>query len=112
MRIRKPLVELIEDEAVRESLIWLYEYLVQLPILRGEFEFFEVDIRSSIVDESIPHKLGFVPKDIILTSATNGAQVIFNYDKFTLENIVVQTNVPSVIRFLAGRYTDESENLR
>jgi hypothetical protein len=102
--LRKPLVDLIEDVNVRESLSWLYEYLIQVPLLRGQFDFFEVQIFSTGVEEKVPHKLGFVPKDIIVTSVTNSATVTFKYDKFDITNVVLQASAPCVVRFLAGRY--------
>lgn len=105
MKLRKPLVELIEDPNIRESLTWLYEYLIQIPLLQGEFEFYEMDIRSTATDEAIVHKLGFVPKDVILTFKSDpAADITFQFDQFNLQDIVVQASAPCVIRFLAGRY--------
>ena len=105
MKLRKPLVELIDDENTRESLTWIYEFLINVPLLNGEFDFFEEEIRSTATDEKIVHKLGFVPKDVILTYKSNPAvDVMFQFDQFDLTNLVVQTSGPVVIRFLAGRY--------
>ena len=66
-RLRKPLVELVTDINIRESLQWIYEYLIQVPILAGEFEHMEIDFQGAISNELIPHRLGFKPKDVIQT---------------------------------------------
>jgi hypothetical protein len=103
-QLRKPLVELMEDVNIRESFTWLYEFLTQIPILQGDFKFFEFEIKSTNTAEKIPHRLGFVPKDIILTSVSNGATVTFLYNKFDITNVVLQASTPCVVRFLAGRF--------
>ncbi len=106
-RLRKPLVDLIKDINIRESLQWIYEYILQIPILRGDFKFFEVTFNGAVTDEKIPHNLGFTPKDIISLSSVGTGAATFQYAKFTSTNLVITTTGACVIRFFAGRYQNE-----
>jgi hypothetical protein len=104
--LRKPLVELIEDVNIRESLTWLYEYLIQVPILRGAWRFVETEVRSTGVDEEILHGLTFTPKDVILTNVSNGETVTFSFEKFNDRAVFLSASGPCVIRFFVGRYIE------
>jgi len=107
--LRKPLVELIEDENVRESLQWVYEYLSQIPLLGGQFTHFIVKFSAAVANEKIPHKLGFTPTDVIQTSiiGPGGVTATFGYAQFDKTNLVITTSGACVIRFFAGRYENE-----
>lgn len=106
LQLRKPLVELIEDANIRESLQWIYEYLSDISLLRGQFEHFDIEIQGATT-EKIPHKLGFIPKDVILTSVVGTGVPTFEYAEFDKTYIVVSTTASCVIRFFAGRYENE-----
>lgn len=110
--LRRPIFEEITDERVRESIQWMYEYLLATPLLQGRFEHFSITTIGAVTNLKIPHTLGFAPKDIIqtsITSATFGASVIFAYSSFTPEYIVLTTSAPLTVRFFGGSY--ELENL-
>lgn len=106
-QLRKPLVELIEDTNVRESLQWIYEYLSDISLLRGQFQHYSIEFPAPISDERIPHKLGFQPTDVILTSVTGNGAPTFEYDQFDKTSLVISTSGACVIRFFAGRYENE-----
>lgn len=107
-RLRKPLVDLMNDENIRESFTWLYEFLTQIPLLNGDFEHFEYTIEQAVTDEKLPHKLGFTPKDIILTYVVpNTVTVTFDYENFDSQNLVVTTSGACTFRVFAGRYVNE-----
>jgi hypothetical protein len=106
--LRRPIFEDIKDERVRESVQWLYEYLIAEPILRGKFEFFEITTKGAVTALKIPHNLGFQPKDIIKTSEIGGTTT-FLYSSFTTQYIVITTTAALTVRFFGGTY--ESENV-
>jgi hypothetical protein len=94
----------MEDEKVRESLQWMYEYIIAQPLLNGKFEFLTVTVTSAVTDLAVPHNLPFVPKDIILTSVSNSATVTFKYDSFTSSTITLTTSAACTVRFFGGSY--------
>ena len=106
--LRRPVLEEIEDERVREALQWMYEYLKQEAILRGKFNFFAITTKNAVTGLKIPHNLGFQPKDILKTSEIGGTAT-FLYNQFTPQYIVLTTSAAMTVRFFGGSY--ESENI-
>lgn len=106
--LRRPIFEDIKDQRVRESIQWMYEYLIAEPLLKGKFEHFEVTTRAAVTALKIPHSLGFQPKDILVTSQIGGTAT-FIYQSFTTQYIVLTTTAAMTVRFFGGSY--ESENL-
>lgn len=106
--LRRPIFEDIKDERVRESIQWMYEYLISEPLLQGKFDHFEVTTRAAVTNLKVPHNLGFQPKDIIVTSQIGGTAT-FNYQQFTPQYIVLTTSAAMTVRFFGG--THESENI-
>lgn len=101
---RRPLIDQIKDITVRESLQWMYDYLQAVPLLSSNFEHFEQEFLKAETEVSVPHRLGFVPKDVIETYKTGAGAVTFVYEKFSPTNLVITTTGPCVLRFFAGRY--------
>lgn len=106
--LRRPVFEDIKDPRVRESIQWMYEYLIAEPLLLSKFEFFEVTTRGAVSALKVPHNLGFRPKDIIKTSEIGGTAT-FLYNQFTPQYIVLTTTAALTVRFFGGTY--ESENV-
>ena len=102
--LRRPLFEDIEDERVRESLQWIYEYLINQSLLTGNFQFLSVTVTAAVTSLLVPHNLGFAPKDIILTSVSNGQTATFIYGSFTSTNISLTTSGACTVRFFGGSY--------
>lgn len=94
----------ISDEYVRENFRKLREFFVRETPFLG-FKFFEVEFTAAQTDFQFKHGLGFQPKDVILTSVTEGAAVSFDYDQLSAENVVLTVSAACVIRFLAGAFT-------
>lgn len=108
--LRKPNFDGIEDPHVKDAVQWIYDHVRSLPVLQGTFEHFELTFTRAITNEKIPHRLGFQPKDIIVTSSIGAGAITFNYDKFTSDLIDVTTTGAVVVRFFGGRY--ESGNIQ
>jgi hypothetical protein len=107
-QLRRPIFEDIKDQRVRESIQWMYEYLIAEPMLQGKFQHFEVTTRGAVTALKIPHNLGFMPKDIIVTSQIGGTAT-FIYQSFTTDDIVLTTTAAMTVRFFGGSH--ESENV-
>ena len=107
-QLRRPIFEDIKDQRVRESIQWMYEYLISESMLQGKFQHFEITTRAAVTALKIPHNLGFQPKDIIVTSQIGGTAT-FIYQSFTTQDIVLTTTAAMTVRFFGGSY--ESENV-
>lgn len=102
--LKRPLIDQIEDANVRQSLQWIYDYLKVIPLLLSNFSHFEKSFLKAETELRIPHKLGFVPVDIIPTHKTGVGDVTFIYEKFDANNLVITTTGACVVRFFAGRH--------
>lgn len=96
----------LKDEATRDLLFKVTQYLETLPLLTFGFQFVEKSFDAAGTHE-IPHSLGFVPKDIILTSKTGAGSATFLYDSFTKTSLFVSVTGPCAIRALYGTYRSE-----
>lgn len=96
----------LKDEATRELLFRVCQYIESSPILSCGFQFLEKSLGAAGTHE-IQHSLGFVPKDIILTSKTGAGSVTFLYDSSTKSSIFVNVTGACTIRILYGTYRSE-----
>ena len=101
----------IVDPNVRDSMQAAEEYLQGQTILQGQWEFFELDFEAAVTNFKWPHKFNFVPQDIILTSSQGDQRFIFNFDLFDRTNLDITVSGPVKLRFLAGRYQDNREQV-
>ena len=93
----------ILDSVIRENFQKIQDFLNQLPLLAGDFRFFETAVPPG-ARMPIKHGLSFVPKDIILTSIVGDQNVYFNYMDFDQTNIYVTSEGYCTLRFFAGSY--------
>ena len=96
----------LKDEPTRELLFRVIQYLERNVLLSFGFEFIEYTIEAAMT-ATIPHGLGFVPKDALLTSKTGSGTITLNYDSFTNRDISVTASVPCTIRILIGTFRSE-----
>lgn len=102
--LRRPLFDVIKDDATRESIQWMYDYLQAIALLQGQFVHFELQFTAAVTSEKISHRLGFTPKDIIVTSLIGPGTVTFNYSEFTNDVLSITTNGAATVRFFGGAY--------
>lgn len=102
--LRRPNFERIEDQYAREGMQYIWEFLKDQPLLRGQWEQFELSFDAAVTNEKINHNLGFVPKDIIITKEDPLGTVTFNFDDFTDQLFDITTTGAVTIRFYGGRY--------
>ena len=100
----------IKDPYVQENFKRIKIFLRDTPLFKAGFVFkdFSVPVASPTVF-SYKHNLVFIPKDVILLSATNDAVITWHYDSFDKTNIYLTASVPCEVRAFFGLYKDESE---
>lgn len=97
----------IADIYIRKNFERLRDFLNNEPNLDG-FRAFQVTFTATNTAFKFTHRLGFLPKDVIITSLTGTGTVVFNYSRFTATELdltiggTVSTTAPTVVRFLVG----------
>jgi len=108
-QLRQPALEDIKDEATRRTLQWVKDYLEQIELLKGQFQFFTLTFGSNDTNLKIPHNMDFMPLDFIVTSTVGTGTLTLNYrrmDKDFFDLTIAGTSAadPLEVRFFAGRY--------
>lgn len=100
----------IQDEATRENFRALRDLLKEFPLYRGQFQFFELNLAADSYPKSFTrqHHLGFLPKDVLQTSAIGAATITWDYANFTTTEIAYTISGPIVVRAFIGRYEEGS----
>lgn len=96
----------IEDKYVRENFRRLTEFVNDQVFFEGNFEFFEVDIKSADSNFKVKHSLKFIPQDIFFLAVSGDHNFYFKYQDFDRNFIYISANGPCVVRFLAGRLSE------
>lgn len=103
MSLRLPLRD-IEDVVLQRLFDLLNNHFLVNHQLDG-FKHFELAFTSAGTS-TIPHNLGFQPKDVIQTSLTGSGALTWNYDLFDRTNISVTVTGPCVVRAFIGAYQE------
>lgn len=98
--------DLIADKATREAVERLRDDVVSLPFRKGSFKFFEIELTIAVTNFKYRHGLGFIPKDVIQTSLIGAGSIVWNYSRFTKENLDISTTGPCVVRVFIGAYAE------
>jgi hypothetical protein len=96
----------IKDQYVRDAITSLYEELLNQSILRGEWTHYEFTFTSAVTNFRFRHHLGFLPKDVIVTSTTGVGAATFNYSLFTDTYLDITTTGACVVRAFIGSYKE------
>lgn len=106
------LIQEIEDPVIRENFRRIQRELTEIQVLlKGEWKFFEITFTGVVTDFDYPHKLGFVPKDIIQTYITPGEAILWNHESFDKTNINVTTTGACTVRAFIGSYLESAGQL-
>lgn len=101
------LIKETEDEITRENMKRIQEELtVTQVILKGQWRFVELTFEAAVTDYLYPHKLNFVPKDVIQTATSGAMAVIWNYDDFDRTNVSLTTSEGGTVRAFIGSYLE------
>ena len=96
----------LEDQYLETNFRRINEYLYDQVLMRGQFQFFELEFKAAVTNQKIRHFFNFVPKDIIQTSLTGGSTLTWNYDEFDRQFLDVTTSGPATVRAFIGRYKE------
>lgn len=89
---------------MRENFINTEDHLNSLPMKKGDWTHIEITVGSAVANFKYPHSLGFVPKDYIQTSCTEGVDVTWHISHFTRTHVEITTNGACVVRAFIGSY--------
>lgn len=98
----------IVDPWVRENFKRLNSFFLKDALLKGLWQFREIEFLAAQTNAKIPHGLSFRPTDLILTSKTGPGDATINYDLFDNTNLDITTTDACVIRCFIGSYKEES----
>lgn len=96
----------IKDTYIRDNFRRLQDFLNVDPLRKGQFKFYEIVLKTAAVNAVYPHRLGFLPFDVLHLSVRlpDTATVTWHYDKFDEINLVFSTSGGCTIRAYIGRY--------
>jgi len=108
----KLLVKETEDITTQENMRRIQEELTRFqPILKCQWKFFELTFTGAVTNYKYPHKLSFVPKDVIQTSLIGAGALTWNYSLFDRTNLDITTTGACVVRAFIGAYVGGAEVL-
>lgn len=93
----------IKDVFLQKNFEALREYFNAENQLYG-FKFAEVVFDRAVERQALPHGLGVIPQDILVTRITGTGKVSFLYGSFDSTNIYLSSDGPCRIRFFYGTY--------
>jgi hypothetical protein len=99
-------LEEIDQPYVRDNFKRLKDAIDQEPLFKAGFKFFSIPLTTAVSAFKFPHNLGFKPRDVLLLSTSNNADVTFHYDSFTGTDIFFTTTASTTIRCFIGTYAE------
>jgi len=105
MRLLKLITHDVQDQVAQENFVRLQDFLTATPGLHN-FRHMSVTIPQAAVNYKIPHKLGFIPLDIVQTSLTGAGALTWNYAEFDREFLDVTITGACVVRFFVGSHKE------
>lgn len=107
MKAPKIDVAKIKEDPIRKALESLANDLRTQNPFRG-FRFFTLAFDRAAAGYKFKHNLGFLPKDVIMSSLIGPGAVTFNYANFTQTEIELTVTDACTIRFFAGSFDERS----
>lgn len=99
----------IQDVRVRENFARIQRFLEEQVILDANWRLYEVFFDGPETNYAYKHNLTFIPEDVIVLQVVGDRNVEFNHAKFTRDSIDISVKGPCYIKFLAGRFREESK---
>jgi len=93
----------VKDHFAQTNFTRLSDYFRDSPIERYGFKFFEWEVPGAGTFD-FPHRLGIVPKDIVITYNSANGPIFWNYADFDTTNVNYTAGGATTIRALIGRY--------
>jgi hypothetical protein len=98
------ILERVIDAVARENFQKIAQFVANSDILRPNFKFYEIIFTQAETNKKIPHRLKFIPKDVIQTSLTGAGDITWHYDLFDETYLVITTTDACVVRALIGTH--------
>lgn len=99
--------ESLADKNARDLINSLLDQLNAIPLIRGSWQFVTFTVSTATANYKFPHRLGFVPKDVIQLSVTGGGSITWNYSNFSSTQLDVTTAGGEVtVRAFVGTYQE------
>lgn len=98
------LVQETDDFVSKENFDRIRLFINEDLFSKFDGKFYELSLDSSVTNLRFPHRLGFVPKDVILTGNTGAGSVTFNYSLFDQSYMDLTTTGAVALRFIAGKF--------
>lgn len=95
------LTEKLDLDQATENFLKIADFVLNHPILGGNFKMIEVSVTNPSSTYVVYHRLGFKPKDVIITYISTGTATPI-YDSFTKDTLQLNVSSASTIRFLIG----------
>lgn len=94
----------VEDEFAQENFLRIQDYFKSLAIDRCNFQFLEIPVVGAVTNHKFRHRLGFIPKDILVMHNLNNQTVTWNYSLFSSIELDFDCAGTTLLRILVGRY--------
>ncbi len=99
----------IEDNYLQENFLRIETEINSQTILRGQWNFFEIEFTKAVTNFRFQHRLKYLPKDVLMSSIKGIGTVTFNYELFTKEFLDITTTGACTIRIFVGSYQEAGE---
>lgn len=99
-------IESIKDATVRLFAQRIRTEFNDQVLLRGNWRFYQITFLGAVTNYKYPHKLQFIPTDVIQTSLTGAGSLTWNYASFDGEFLDITTTGACVVRAFIGRYKE------
>ena len=96
-------VKEVQDILLRKNFQNLSDYFTKQNQFLN-FAFQELVFTGAVTSQAIPHSLGVIPQDIIVTKITGAGTATFLHGSFTSTNMYISTSGACRIRFFYGTY--------
>ena len=100
----------IADPWVVENFDRIQIFINDSQLIQGSWRFFQYSFTQNATNLKISHDLGFVPLDLIQTSARGLGAIVWNYNGFTATQLDVTISGtptvgrPLIVRGFLGKY--------
>lgn len=104
----KLIIQGVEDLLAQENFVRIEEYLNSQSILKGAWQFFDIDLDQAYTKKPFAHLFKFIPKDVIQTYKSGVGDITWEYDSFDRNCIYVTSTAAVKVRAFVGLYTERS----
>lgn len=98
----------VKDEYARENFFRIKRFLEGKTFLKGTFKFFEVEVTRAVTNQKYKHNLGFLPKDVLITSQIGAGALTINYSRIDVDFLDFTTTGAVTFRGYIGTYREET----